>query len=130
MASNPGQWWETPSGSRASALNDLWQHEEENQTYNDPSQAGDVFASYPGEVDEEMTAMMSSTYGASEVPHGALMTTKIPFAWNGTGSWFAYDELVLDWVDSTTLLDTQQGPALKNRLLGAAGVYKGHLDRE
>ena len=55
------------------------------------------------------------------------VTTKIPPAYDGRTSWFAYEELVEDWYDLTEL---QPGPALKNRLEGEAAVYKPLLDRE
>ena len=56
---------------------------------------------------------LSATYGSSELPHGALMSPKIPPAFSGRESWFAYEELIDDWVDSCTLDAKLRGPALK-----------------
>ena len=43
---------------------------------------------------------------------------------------FKYEELIDDWLDLTQLEAGKRGPALKNRLVGDAGMYKGLLDRE
>ena len=58
------------------------------------------------------------------------ITTKIPPSFDGRTSWFSYEEQVDDWVDLTTLDPEKHGPALKNRLLGEAAVYKPLLDRD
>ena len=83
------------------------------------------------EQDEEYTSMMmsSSAFGAGELPAGCQMTSKIPPAYGGHTTWFAFEELVLDWEDSCQLDKALRGPALKNRLYGDATVYKPMLDR-
>ena len=58
------------------------------------------------------------------------ISTKVPPLFDGKTSWFQYEELVDDWVDLTTLQDDKHGPALKNRLVGEAAVYKSLLDRD
>ena len=58
------------------------------------------------------------------------LTTKIPPMFDGTTSWFQYEELIDDWLDLTTLDADKHGPALKNRLMGEAAVYKSLLDRD
>ena len=55
---------------------------------------------------------------------------KIPTLFDGSTSWFKYEELIDDWLDLTQLEAGKRGPALKNRLVGDAGMYKGLLDRE
>ena len=57
------------------------------------------------------------------------ITTKVPPLFDGKTSWFQYEELIDDWVDLTTLDEDKHGPALKNRLVGEAAVYKTLLDR-
>ena len=120
-----GQWSQSPSGSGAE---NPWPEEYSN--YQPIAQAmqttfenvdmnewnwNDVFTSYEetGDYEEDNAALQTSVYGTNELPHGALMSTKIPPAWNGRGSWFAFEELVYDWQDSTVLDKTQRGPALK-----------------
>ena len=49
---------------------------------------------------------------------------------DGSTSWFKYDELIDDWLDLTVHEATKRGPALKNRLVGDAEMYKGLLNRE
>eukprot|EP00971_Amphidinium_carterae_P069500 1375222-Amphidinium_carterae.1 len=58
------------------------------------------------------------------------VTTKIPPGYNGTTSWFAFEEAVEDWLDITELEDARRGPALKARLEGAAFMYRTVLNRE
>ena len=61
---------------------------------------------------------------------GSGITAKIFFLFDGSTSWFKYDELVDDWFDLTVLEAEERGPALKNRLVGNAELYKGLLNRE
>eukprot|EP00971_Amphidinium_carterae_P172403 3417686-Amphidinium_carterae.1 len=56
------------------------------------------------------------------------VTTKIPPSYNGTTSWFAFEEAVEDWLDITELEEARRGPALKARLEGAAYMYRAVLD--
>ena len=58
------------------------------------------------------------------------ITTKIPPRFDGPTSWFKYEELIDDWLDLTMLEARKRGPALKNRFVGDAAMYKGLLDRE
>jgi hypothetical protein len=60
----------------------------------------------------------------------AQVSTKVPPGYDGRTSWFAYEEAIDDWVDFTTLEADKRGPALKNRLVGDAAVYKPLLDRD
>ena len=58
------------------------------------------------------------------------VTTKVPPAYDGRSSWFAYEDAIDDWVDITELEPEKQGPALRNRLEGEAAIHKRLLDRE
>ena len=58
------------------------------------------------------------------------ITTKIPPLFDGSTSWFKYEELIDDWLDLTVLEAAKRGPALKNRLVGDAEMYQGHLNQE
>ena len=58
------------------------------------------------------------------------VTTKVPPAYDGRSSWFAYEDAIDDWVDITELKPEKQGPALRNRLEGEAAIHKRLLDRD
>ena len=49
---------------------------------------------------------------------------------DGSTSWCKNEELIDDWLGLTVLEAEQRGPALKNRLVGDAELYKALLDRE
>ena len=61
---------------------------------------------------------------------GSGITTKIPPLFDGSTYWFKYEEFIDDWLDLAVLEAEKRGPALKNRLVGDAEMYKGLLDRE
>ena len=58
------------------------------------------------------------------------VTTKVPPAYVGRSSWFAYQDAIDDLVDITEIEPEKQGPALRNRLEGEAAIHKRLLDRE
>ena len=58
------------------------------------------------------------------------ITAKIPPLFDGSTSWFKYEELIHEWLGLTVLEAEKRGPALKNRLVGDAELYKGPLNRE
>ena len=68
----------------------------------------------------------ASAYAIHPEEHQMLNQTgvanKVPPAYDGRTSWFAYEELIDDWVDMTTLEPTKHGPALKSRLSGDANL--------
>ena len=54
-----------------------------------------------------------------------------PQLFDGSTSWFKYEELIEDWLDLTVLEVSQRGPALKNRLISELqNRVKGLLNRE
>ena len=48
---------------------------------------------------------------------------------DGPTSWSKYEEFIGDWLDLTVFEAGKRGPALKNRLVGDAAMYKGLPDR-
>ena len=51
---------------------------------------------------------------ADEIPRlDNQSTPKIPPAFDGRNSWFAYEEAIDDWLDITTLQPEKHGPSLK-----------------
>ena len=118
-------WLLSPSGSGAQ---EIWP----DITYDDfdTFAANDVYTSEGyGNCGDQDYALSADSYAAELAP-GQLMSAKIPPAFNGRGSWFAFEELVYDWMDITILDQDKQGPALRNRLCDDALVYKPMLDRE
>ena len=76
---------QSPSGSRAE---ETWPDEEiEQNSY-------DIFAVGDPEGDDDF-ALSSSVFGTDLAP-GQLMSPKVPPAFDGRGSWFAFEELVYD----------------------------------
>jgi hypothetical protein len=67
--------------------------------------------------------------GVHNNPMHQVHTTKIPPAYAGDTSWFAYEEAVEDCFDVTELAAEKRGPALRNRLEDAAAIYKPLLDK-
>ena len=137
MDLNQDPGWLSPSGSGAYYDEQPWTFE---NTFDDNFDTehfdDDVYTSAPLEdldYDEEAlisSSMATNAFGTDTLPHGQLMSAKVPPAWDGSGSWFAYEEMVEDWRDITTLDNAKQGPALKSRLSGDALVYKPMLSRE
>ena len=81
-------------------------------------------------IDEEDEVSGLSFATSGELPTGALFTVKIAPAYNGRTSWFAYEELIDEFLDITTLDDNKIGPALRSRLTGDAATYKPLFDRD
>ena len=73
---------------------------------------------------------LEDSFKTEELPAGALFTSKIAPAFNGRTSWFAYEELIEEFLDITVLDDEKIGPALRSRLIGDAAVYKPLFDRD
>ena len=90
------------------------------------------------EFDEENAPDVDTDFGFAVTPMlqpnisplggNAQTTTKIPPAFDGTRLWFTYVEEVEEWVSITELEVAKQGPALRNRLVGEAAIYKPYLD--
>ena len=54
---------------------------------------------------------------------GSGITTKIPPLFDGSTSWFEYEELIDDWLDHTVLEAEKRRRAQKNRLVGDAELH-------
>ena len=82
--------------------------------------------------DYETYAVNRRHYGApaNMIQMTTQVTTKIPPAYDGRTSWFAFEDAIDDWCDITELDEDKLGPALRNRLEGEAAAYKRLLDRE
>ena len=60
----------------------------------------------------------------SLLPGNAQFTTNIPLACGGRRLWFAHDDEIEYWRDTTDMSAEKRGTALRNRLQGAAAVYR------
>ena len=95
----------------------LFQHPElDDEKYGD----GEAFATQAGRHIQELQRLSAFQ----------RVTTKVPPAYDGRSSWFAYEDAIDDRVDITELEPEKQGPALRNRLEGEAAIHKRLLDRE
>ena len=127
MDSTWDPWFATSSGSGAV----LWEQDVDTSSWTLHGEYADDEEPRPyGPQSIDHETLGAATLGAAELPHGALMSSKVPPAFDGRGSWFNFEELVYDWEDSCLLDRKLRGPALKNRLFGEAAVYKPMLDRE
>eukprot|EP00975_Prorocentrum_lima_P029355 6164099-Prorocentrum_lima.AAC.1 len=45
-------------------------------------------------------------------------------------SWFAFEELVRDWMDCCAIDKASRGPLLRNRLIGSAALHKHMMHRQ
>ena len=65
-----------------------------------------------------------------QCPASGGITTQIPPLFNGTSSWFNYEELIDDGLDLTVLEAGKRGPPSKNRQVGDAEMHKRLRNRE
>ena len=122
-------WLLSPSGSRAE---DSWTTEDKEFTTDAFYGTEDwsyAVVTADQELDAEEAASYAITYGTGDLQPGQLMSPKVPPSFDGKSSWFAYEELIYDWEDMTVLDEDKRGPALRNRLIGNAAIYKPSLDR-
>ena len=122
---------ETPSGSRApSRYHGENEHILDNESeYESDEEEGDDAClpcsgrSYTEENSEH--ALYESAFSGGHTPsHSVPFTVKIPPRYDGTTSWFTYEERVRDWVAMTTQDKNKLGPLLKSGLSGHALIYK------
>ena len=69
------------------------------------------------------------TYG-SDLRPGEKFNHKTAPSFDGSMSWFMFCEVVKDWEEVTVVDKKQRGPHLRNRLSGAAALYKRAFDRD
>ena len=55
-------------------------------------------------------------------PQGLQYTPKVAPLFDGSISWFAFEEAIDDWLDITTLAPDTWAPSLKARLVGDAST--------
>ena len=76
-------------------------------------------AEYAGEWTEESGCgepAENHSFVQNQIMHWNMQqtaTTKIPPAFDGTTSWFAYEKAIDEWCDVTDLAEDKRGPALE-----------------
>ena len=124
MSLNDDDWLQSSSGSGAFTPwpEDYIELEEEFTPVGeippmaeDPQEDAYVAMTQPANAD---------VFASDQLPPGQPFTTKIPPGFNGLGSFFAFEELVYDWVDITQLPPEMHGPSLKTRLTGEAATHR------
>ena len=97
MDSTWDPWLQSPSGSRAEANETPWPDELPGyDVFGVADNSAEGFeADFPydsiGQEDDSNEILVAHTYGADLAP-GQLMSTKVPPAWNGRGSWLCAKE--------------------------------------
>ena len=64
---------------------------------------------------------------SSDATQGIRITPKIPPSFDGTTSWFEYEDLIDNWLGITTVTPRKHGPSLKNSLIGSAAFLQEHV---
>ena len=109
---------ETPSGSRApSRYHGENESESENESiYDEGDDACLPFSGQSYTETEEFSehALYESAFSSGHTHSQKLpYTTKVPPKYDGTTSFFTYEEHVRDWVSMTTQPEAKHGPLLK-----------------
>ncbi len=79
------------------------------------------------EMDPEDTQFMYATK-EDEAWQSDKMTPKVPPGYDGTTSFFAYEEAVQEWLSICVIEDHRKVPVLRHRLRGHALTVKKLLD--
>ena len=85
---------------------------------------------YDDEFPHEVYAAKGRPRGQEVKPLLQVAGNKKGPSFDGSISWFTYEQQILDWIDVTELDEEKQGPELRNSLYGDAAKYKPLLDRE
>ena len=97
------EWEEGPNYSSNS---DLHEHQSSHATH-------DAWDDGMGDL-EDICNNPDTFYGGSDrLQPGQIMSPKIPPRFDGHMSFFTYEELVTDWLDTTTLDNDKQGLPLR-----------------
>jgi hypothetical protein len=93
---------------------------------------GGQLAYFSPENDEEDAAFMQEAFAMKddEAWSSDKMTAKVPPAYDGLSSFFAYEEYVEEWLLITTIEPDKQAPLLRFRLKGNALTVKRLLNQE
>ena len=130
MSLNDDDWLQSSSGSGAFTP---WPEEYNENIEDDFTPVGDIPPIGEDHQEDAYVAMtrpdVADVVASDHLPPGQPFTTKIPPGFNGLGSFFAFEELVYDWVDITQLPPEMHGPSLKTRLTGEAATHRPLLDR-
>jgi hypothetical protein len=96
------------------------------------SSNGGQLAYFSPENDEEDAAFMQEAFAMKddEAWSSDKMTAKVPPAYDGLSSFFAYEEYVEEWLLITTIEPDKQAPLLRFRLKGNALTVKRLLDQD
>ena len=117
MSLNDDDWLQSSSGSGAFVP---WPDENIEEEFTPVGEIPPIAEDYPQE--DAYVAMtqpdVADVFASEQLPPGQPFTTKIPPGFNGLGSFFAFEELVYDWVDITQLPPEMHRPSLKTRLTG------------
>ena len=94
--------------------------------------ANDQLAYFSPENIEEDAAFMHEAFAMrdDEAWSSDKMTTKVPPAYDGLTSFFAYEEYVEEWLLITTIDDDKRAPLLRFRLKGNALTVKRLLNQD
>ena len=93
----------------------------------DAAFAADDFDDLP-QAEGEAFASTANVFGAHELSPGQLFNVKVPPAFDGRSSFFAYETLVYEWRDITVIDKEKQGAMLRTRLILDAATFKETLD--
>ena len=85
------------------------------------------FGDFPSENRDKPAESLVKAKSTYQRTAGSGITTKISPLFDGSTPWFKYLEQIDEWLDLTVLEAEKRGPALKNRLVGDAEMYKGLL---
>eukprot|EP00973_Karenia_brevis_P086521 11998583-Karenia_brevis.AAC.1 len=81
-------------------------------------------------ISKEAAAEIGGDSFGSQLMHVEAMNAKAPPALDGKMIYFAYAELVSEWLEITIIDAETRGPHLRNRLIGEAAIYKSLLGKE
>ena len=89
-------------------------------------------AYFSPENDEENAMFMNEAFAMrdDEAWSSDKMTAKVPTAYDGITSFFAYEEYVEEWLLITTIEEAKQAPLLRFRLKGNALTCKKLLNQD
>ena len=83
-----------------------------------------------GNGDDDEFFGYAAAGGKNALAPGEKFNHKVPPALSPDTAWFTYEEMVLDWLDMTSIAEEKRGPLLKSRVTGTIVTYTRQLDRE
>jgi hypothetical protein len=125
--------WDGPissSGSGPGGIYDDWSYlTENNSTMDTISETGEVS---PNDMVQSWLSFGQEEGGQSlgQFTQGLSFDHKTAPSFDGSQSFYTFEEHVYEWEDITSLLPEKRGPALAARLTGEAAVHKKELNRD